>query len=203
MGAPIDGPHMQFPLHVAFKRIALSPQIRVTDARGTLTHYVKQKLFKLKESVTVFADEAQTRRLFEIRADRMLDFNAAYRIADAAGKPIGVVRRHGMRSLWRAHYEIQAADGLLLTVSEENPWVKVLDGLLSDIPIIGLFAGYWLHPAYLVTDRGGTLLMRVQKVPALTESRYRIDEHAALQGETRDAVLQGLFMMLLLERTRG
>jgi hypothetical protein len=203
MGAPIDGPHMQFPLHVAFKRIALSPQIRVTDVRGTLTHYVKQKLFKLKESVTVFADEAQTRRLFEIRADRMLDFNAAYRIADAAGKPIGVVRRHGMRSLWRAHYEIQAADGLLLTVSEENPWVKVLDGLLSDIPIIGLFAGYWLHPAYLVTDRGGTLLMRVQKVPALTESRYRIDEHAALQGETRDAVLQGLFMMLLLERTRG
>jgi len=194
---------MHFPLQIAFKRIALSPQIRVTDARGTLTHYVKQKLFKLKESVTVFADEAQTRRLFEIRADRMLDFNAAYRISDAAGKPIGVVRRHGMRSLWRAHYEIQAADGLLLTASEENPWVKVLDGLVSDLPIIGLFAGYWFHPAYLLKDRQGTLVMRVQKVPALMEGRYRIDEHAALEGEARDAVLQGIFMMLLLERTRG
>jgi hypothetical protein len=194
---------MHFPLQVAFKRIALSPQIRVTDARGKLTHYVKQKLFKLKESVTVFADEAQTRRLFEIRADRMLDFNAAYRIADASGKPIGVVRRHGMRSLWRAHYEIQAADGLLLTVSEENPWVKVLDGLVSDLPIIGLFAGYWFHPAYLLKDRNGTLVMRVQKVPALMEGRYRIDEHAALDGEARDAVLQGIFMTLLLERTRG
>jgi uncharacterized protein YxjI len=194
---------MHFPLQVAFKRIALSPQIRVTDARGTLTHYVKQKLFKLKESVTVFADEAQTRRLFEIRADRMLDFNAAYRIADASGKPIGVVRRHGMRSLWRAHYEIQAADGLLLTVSEENPWVKVLDGLVSDLPIIGLFAGYWFHPAYLLKDRSGTLVMRVQKMPALMEGRYRIEAHAALDGEARDAVLQGIFMMLLLERTRG
>ncbi|GAB3734334.1 hypothetical protein GCM10028794_12620 [Silanimonas algicola] len=194
---------MQFPLQIAFKRVALSPQIRVTDARGTLTHYVKQKLFKLKESVTVFADEAQTRRLFEIRADRMLDFNAAYRIADATGKPIGVVRRHGMRSLWRAHYEIQAADGLLLTVSEENPWVKVLDGLVSDLPIIGLFAGYWFHPAYLIKARDGTLVMRVQKVPALMEGRYRIDAHAAIDGEARDAVLQGIFMMLLLERTRG
>ena len=30
----------------------------------------------------------------------------------STGKPIGVVRRHGMRSLWRAHYEIQAADAL-------------------------------------------------------------------------------------------
>ncbi len=194
---------MQFPLQIAFKRIALSPQIRVTDARGTLTHYVKQKLFKLKESVTVFADEAQTRRLFEIRADRMLDFNAAYRIADAAGKPIGIVRRHGMRSLWRAHYEIQASDGLLLTVSEENPWVKVLDGFVSGLPIIGLFAGYWFHPAYLLKDRNGTLVMRVQKVPALMEGRYRIDAHAAIEGEARDAVLQGIFMTLLLERTRG
>ena len=194
---------MSFPLHIAFKRIALSPQIRVTDAHGKLTHYVRQKLFKLKESVTVFADEAQTRRLFEIRADRMLDFNAAYRISDASGKPIGVVRRHGMRSLWRAHYEIQAADGLLLTISEENPWIKVLDGLLSDLPIIGLFAGYWLHPAYRLTDRSGTLVMRVQKVPALMEGRYRVDAHAAIDGEARDAVLQGIFMMLLLERTRG
>lgn len=194
---------MQFPLQIAFKRLALSPQIRVTDARGVLTHYVRQKLFKLKESVTVFADEAQTRKLFEIRADRMLDFNAAYRITNATGKAIGVVRRHGMRSLWRAQYEIQAADGLLLTVSEENPWVKVLDGLLSDLPIIGLFAGYWFHPAYLLKDRGGTLVMRVQKVPALMEGRYRIDAHAALEGDALDAVLQGLFMMLLLERTRG
>ena len=194
---------MQFPLQIAFKRLTLSPQILVTDARGVLTHYVRQKLFKLKESVTVFADEAQTRKLFEIRADRMLDFNAAYRITNATGKPIGVVRRHGMRSLWRAHYEIQAADGLLLTVSEENPWVKVLDGLLSDLPIIGLFAGYWFHPAYLLKDRGGTLVMRVQKVHALMEGRYRIDAHAALEGDALDAVLQGLFMMLLLERTRG
>lgn len=194
---------MHFPLQIAFKRLALSPQIRVTDAQGRLTHYVRQKLFKLRESVTVFADEAQSRPLFEIRADRVIDFNAAYRIADAAGRPIGVVRRRGMRSLWRAHYEIQAAEGVHLTVSEENPWIKVLDGFFSEIPIIGLFAGYWFHTAYLVTDRGGRLVARVQKTPALTESRYRIDEHQPLQVDARDAVLVGLFMMLLLERTRG
>ena len=194
---------MHFPLQIAFKRFAIAPQIRITDARGTLTHYVRQQLFKLKEAVTVFADEAQTRRLFEIRADRMLDFNAAYRITDAGGRVVGFVRRQGMRSLWRAHYQIQAGDGVLLTVREENPWVKVLDGVVSDLPIIGLFAGYWFHPAYLVTDGRGTLVARVQKTPALTEGRYRIDEHQPLPGEGRDALLQGIFMMLLLERTRG
>lgn len=194
---------MHFPLHVAFKRIALSPQMRVTDARGVLTHFVRQKLFKLRESVAVFADEAQTRRLFDIRADRMIDFNAAYRITDAAGRPVGMVRRRGVRSLWRAHYEIQATGGLLLRVTEENPWVKVLDGFFSGIPVIGLFAGYLFHPAYLARDARGRLVARVQKVPALTESRYRIDEHEPTPGDARDAMLQGLFMMLLLERTRG
>lgn len=194
---------MQFPLQVAFRRLALSPQIRVTDARGRLTHYVRQKLFKLRESVTVFADEGQSQPIFRIDADRVIDFNAAYRIADPAGRPIGMVRRRGMRSLWKAHYEIQTLDGSLLTVSEENPWIKVLDGLLSSLPIIGLFAGYWLHPAYLVTDRAGRVVARVQKTPALTESRYRIDGQPVLQGDALDATLVGIFMMLLLERTRG
>jgi hypothetical protein len=193
---------MHFPLQIAFKRIALSPQIRVTDARGTLTHYVKQKLFKLKESVTVFADEAQSRKLFEIRADRVLDFNAAYAISRADGRAIGAIRRQGMRSLWRASYSIDAA-GQTLEVREENPWVKVLDGFFSALPIIGLFAGYWFHPAYIVSDRSGALVARVQKTPALTESRFRIDETQALDEDARDALLQGLFMMLLLERSRG
>lgn len=113
------------------------------------------------------------------------------------------MRRRGLRSLWRANYEIQAAQGVQLTVSEENPLVKVLDGLVSNIPLIGLFAGYWFHPAYRLTDRGGRVVGRVQKMPALTEGRYRIDVHQPLEGDAGDAMLMGVFMMLLLEKTRG
>ena len=46
---------MNFPLTLNFKKLALSPQISVTDASGRLLFYVKQKAFKLKEAVTVFA----------------------------------------------------------------------------------------------------------------------------------------------------
>ena len=193
---------IEFPLQIAFKRIALSPQIRVTNANGQLTHFVRQKLFKLKERVTVFADEAQTKVLFEIGADRVLDFNAAYRFTATDGRPVGQVIRRGMRSLWSAHYDIDGG-GLSLQVREENPWVKVLDGLFSSIPIIGLFAGYWFHPAYLLRDSAGRLVARVQKIPALTESRYRIEQVAPIDAAARDAMLLGVFMMLLLERTRG
>ena len=50
---------MDYPLHLSFKTMALAPQIAVTNARGQLIFYVKQKLMKLKESVAVYGDAQQ------------------------------------------------------------------------------------------------------------------------------------------------
>ncbi|HEX8432508.1 MAG TPA: hypothetical protein VF625_14555, partial [Longimicrobium sp.] len=62
---------MRFPLNLTFKILALAPQVFVRDADGELQLYVRQKALKLKEAVTVFADEAQTRVLYTINADRI------------------------------------------------------------------------------------------------------------------------------------
>lgn len=193
----------RYPLHLRFKRLALSPQITVTDAAGNVVFYVKQKAFKLKEAVTVFADLEQSRPLFTIKADRVLDFGAQYRIADTAGRPLGHVQRQGMRSIWRAHFEIATAGGAVLTLREENPWVKVLDGLVGDIPVIGLFSGYFLNPTYLVSRADGTAVLRLKKEPALTEGKYSIHRLAPLEAGDETTALLGVMMMTLLERSRG
>lgn len=194
---------MKFPLQLSFRILVIAPQISVTDARGRLTHYVRQKAFKLREAVKVFADERQTRQLFAIEADRVLDFNAAYRITDKDGGYVGTLRRKGMRSLWSAHYEILCPGGETFTIREENPWTKVLDGIFSDLPIIGLFSGYLFHPAYRVTRSDGTAVLRVHKLAAFMEGRYQIDALQPPPEEMQDAMLLGAFMMLLLERMRG
>ena len=137
---------MRFPLDLRFKIVAIAPQISVTDASGELLMYVKQRAFKLKESVTVFRDADQTRPIYRIAADRVLDISAQYRIDDEGGSPLGVLRRQGMRSLWRAHYEVYRGGVPFLTIREEKPWVKLVDGLVGEIPILGLFTGYVLHP---------------------------------------------------------
>jgi hypothetical protein len=41
--------------------------------------------------VQVYGDEAQTQLLYAITADRVIDFSAAYQVADATGRPLGVV----------------------------------------------------------------------------------------------------------------
>ncbi|MDP9348176.1 MAG: hypothetical protein M3P24_03395 [Gemmatimonadota bacterium] len=194
---------MKFPLRLTFKKIAIAPQLSVTDAEGTLQLYVRQKLFKLKESVTVFADREQTRPLYSINADRVLDFTARYTFTDQAGRVLGGVRRQGMRSLWRARYEVFRGEEVALHIQEENPWVKVLDGIVGDIPVLGLLSGYLLHPSYVVSRPDGAPVLRLTKEPALFEGKFAIEKRAELEPHEEGLAVLALLMMTLLERDRG
>src|SRR5688572_20654400 len=100
------GQRMNFPIELSFKLLAIASQIYIRDSSGVLVGYVRQKLFKLKEDINVWADEEQTQLLYNIKADRVLDFSPRYNFTDPAGRPIGAVKRQGMRSIWRANYEV-------------------------------------------------------------------------------------------------
>jgi hypothetical protein len=194
---------MQFPVRMTFKILALSPQISVTDAGGRLLFYIKQKAFRLKESVTVFADREQTRPVYRIAADRVIDFSAQYHFENESGTRLGAIRRKGMRSLWRAHYEILSGDEPVMAIREENPWSKIANGLLENIPIVGLFSGYLFHPAFLVTRIDGTPVLRVRKQAAFLEGLYEIQKLGELSPVEEGLGVLGIVMMTLLERRRG
>jgi len=195
---------MNFPLDLRFKIVAIASQISVTDSQGTLLYYARQKAFKLREAVTIFGDEGQTRPLFRIEADRILDISARYRIEDAGGAQLAVLQRHGMRSFWRTHYELEVGGGPPMTIREENPWTKVLDGLFGAIPILGIFAGYLFHPAYLVSPApDGPAVLRVVKKPALLEGRFEIERLESSGNSPLELAVVSVLMMLLLERTKG
>jgi uncharacterized protein YxjI len=194
---------LNYPLQLSFKIIAIARQLSVTDANGMLAFYVKQKAFKLKEAVTVFADAEQTSPLYTINADKVLDFSATYHIRDRNGAYIGAVRRQGMKSLWKARYEILSGQTAVLTIQEANPWIKVLDALVGEIPVLGMFTGYLLHPAYIVARPDGTEIMRLEKQPALFEGKYTIEKLGALAEDEEARTVLSLLMMILLERSRG
>ena len=194
---------MNYPLQLSFKHLALTRQISVRDAGGNLVFYVKQKAFKLRESVNVFADAEQTRLLYTISANKILDFSARYQINDSQGQAVGAVARRGMKSLWRAHYEIYDGDRLTLTIREANPWTKVLDSLLGEVPVVGMFTGYLFHPAYVVERAGGAAVMRLVKLPAFLEGKFSVEKYAEVDSREEVLALLSLLMMVLLERRRG
>ena len=192
-----------YPLTISFKIVAFAPQFSITDANGKLIGYVKQKLFKLKESVTVFADEAQKQPLYTINADRIIDFSARYSFTTSQGAALGSTKRHGMKSIWKTHYDILDGDTVAMSINEENPWIKVFDAIFSDIPVIGVFSGYVFHPVYLVSRQDGAVVMRLEKQPAFFEGKFLVEKKAQLSEVEEQRALLSLMMMLLLERTRG
>src|SRR5579864_4500031 len=107
---------LQYPLTLNFKVAAMAPQISVTDASGREILYIRQKLLKLRDKIKVYADSSQSQELYEINADRILDFSANFTFTDSQGRTVGSVQRQGLRSFWKATYEIQAPAGLYTIV---------------------------------------------------------------------------------------
>jgi len=194
---------MNFPLELNFKKVALNPQIKVTDASGQVVLYTKQKAFKLKDAVTIFADAEQTQPLYTINADRVLDFNAKFNIADTTGNHIGAVARKGRKSIWRAEYEVLNGGGPSMTIREENGWTKVGDALFGEIPLLGIFSGYVFNPSYLLTNASGAPLMRLSKQPAFMEGKFRIEKLGVMSDTDETRAVLSFLMMVLLERRRG
>ncbi len=194
---------MQYPLELTFKLWAFAPQISVMDTQGSLQFYVKQKLFKLKELITVFADAERNTPLYYIKADRIIDFSARYDFTDANNNAIGAVKRRGLRSLWRARYDIFDGDDVIMTIHEKNPWIKIADALFAEIPIVGLLTGYVFNPVYLVSRPDETVVMRLEKIPSFLSRKFTIKAMNQISEQEEKRVLLSLMMMLLLERTRG
>ena len=148
--------HLQFPLHFTFKISTLASDFIVTNSRNEEVSYVRQKLFKLKESVQVYKNQQKTEVLYNINANKWIDFNTTYTISKPNGNVIGTVARKGMRSIWKATYAILDTNKkTLFTIEEDNAWVKFWDGLVSEIPLVGMFTGYFLNPSYSVKNAQG------------------------------------------------
>lgn len=201
---------LQYPLTMNFKLIALAPRIRVQDASGQQILYVHQKTLALKEDVRVYSDESRASELYRIRADRILDFSAKYSITENATERIlGAVKHRGMRSIWKATYEMYDANGQVTHVmTEDNPWIKVLDYFASDVQFIGMFTGYFLNPTYTVyrgTDReGGEPVLRLSKRPAFFESNFTIEQiDPTLSADEERRLVLSVLMAVQLERSRG
>ena len=196
--------NLQYPLFLQFKITTLSNDFTLTDKNGNSLAYVRQKMFKLKEDVVVFNNESKTQENFRIKANQWIDFNASYSITDRFGENLGKIARKGMRSFWKATYNIlDAFDNQKYSVQEESAWVKVFDGLVGEIPIIGAFTGYFLNPTYIVYDNNGKEIYRLKKMPSFFGRKFQLDQITDIPDREESLVVLSLMMMILLERTRG
>ena len=197
--------NLNYPLNFTFKITTLSSDFNITDRNGNYVAYVRQKMFKLKEDVIVFNNETKSQELFRIKANQWIDFNASYAITDVqSGQNFGNLARRGMRSLWKSQYDI--ADEIGATryqINEDNGWIKVFDGLIGEIPLVGMLTGYFLNPSYTVKDNAGKEYFKLKKMPSLFGRKFQLDRIIDIDDEDESLVVLSFLMMVLLERDRG
>lgn len=193
-----------YPIEFEFKIGTMANDFVARDAHQNVVAYVRQKMFKFKEAIQVFTDENRSNVQYTINADRVIDFNANYIFSDASGEHIGRVGRRGARSILNAHYEVYNALGNLeFNIREENPWAKFFDALLGELPLVGVFSGYFLNPRYIVKCTDGSEVARLSKEASFWGRRFKLEKLGELNDDQGERLVLSLMMMSLLERRRG
>ena len=196
--------NLQYPVKLVFNIGTLHNDFTATDSYGMQVAYAKQKMFKLKEDISIYADDTKTDLKYSIRADKWIDFNTAYSMQSTEGRQIGKIARKGWASLWKSKYElIDENDQLQYQIREENAWVKVWDSLLGEIPILSMLTGYFFNPAYTVADLDGNIVARLKKEPSFWGRKFEITAQKDFDNDDDERIVLGLMMMVLLERRRG
>jgi len=86
---------------------ALTGKFRFFDAAGNQVMFSEQKMFRWKEDIRVYADEAKTQEVLAIKARQIIDFSAAFDVVDSAtNQKVGALRRRGLASLLRDEWEV-------------------------------------------------------------------------------------------------
>lgn len=200
----VDISNFVFPLTFTFKIGTIANDFTIKDANQSTIAYVRQKLFKFKEAIMIYAKEDKKDLIYTINADRVIDFNANYQFKNQDDEILGRVGRRGMKSLWKASYEIFDNENTVqYRIGELNPWAKVGDALLGEVPVLSLFSGYLFNPKYGLTTPEGNLVAKLSKQPSFFGRSFKLDKIDEFKKEESERIILSMMMMLLLERRRG
>jgi hypothetical protein len=165
---------------------------------GRLLAYSKQKAFKLREDIRVFADEAQTVELLTIRADSIIDFSAAYKVIDSqSGEHVGSLRRKGWSSIFRDSWELLDPEGVVRgRVIEESGW-KAFARRMIDL------ASFLLPQSYLIQVDGRTVATMKQNYVGFPPA-FTIDLSHDTEGWLpRPLAVATVILLLAVEGRQG
>ena len=172
----------------------LGAAFRLKTADGRLLAYSKQKAFKLHEDIRVYSDEAQTVELLHIRADRIIDFSAAYSVVDShTGEHVGSLRRKGWSSMFRDSWELLDPQGNVRgRVVEDSSWKALMRRTIE-------IASVFLPQTFLIQIDGQTVATMQQNFLGIPP-RYTVDLSHDIEGKLpRPLAVATVILLLAIE----
>ncbi|MFW5875644.1 MAG: hypothetical protein ACOCXM_02790 [Myxococcota bacterium] len=168
----------------------LGIRCRILTPDGQPVMFVHLKAFKLKEDITVYADQAQTQPLLSIKARSVIDFSAAYDVVDTTtDEKVGALRRKGWSSLVRDEWEVlDAADEVVGVLQEDSLLLALVRRVLSG-----------LVPQNYTLTMGGQKVADVQGSwnPFVVKHTMDLSPDARGQVDRRLAIATSVLLMVI------
>lgn len=192
-----------YPLDFKFKIGTLSNDFEAKDALGNTLFYVREKILTWRDQMKVYSDSSKSELLYEMKSNRLIDFQQTFTITDTTNNVIGKVRRKSIRSLWKSTFKlINAEDEHDYTIQEKNAFVKMWDGIFGEIPIIGILSGYVFNPSYILSNNAGEALFLLKKEPSFFGRKFKVEKLTTSEID-EERLVMSLTLMVLVERDRG
>jgi len=194
----------QYPLNFLFKITTISNDFTATDVSGKTIFFVREKLFNLRDHINVYRDESKKEILYDLVSNKIIDFQQTFTITNTQKQVIGKIRKKTMRSVIKATYNLQDAEGNhVYTIKERKPSLRFLNFIFDEIlPGGDVLSGYILNPKYVVTDLNGKELMEMRKNRSFWERKFEVQK---LSNEpfNEEQVVLSLILMVIQQRDRG
>lgn len=192
-----------YPLDFRFKIGTLSNDFEAKDALGNTLFYVREKILTWRDQMKIYSDSSKSELLYEMKSNRLIDFQQTFTITDTTNNVIGKVRRKSIRSLWKSTFKlINAEDEHDYTIQEKNAFVKMWDGIFGEIPIIGILSGYVFNPSYILSNNAGEALFLLKKEPSFFGRKFKVEKLTTSEID-EERLVMSLTLMVLVERDRG
>jgi undecaprenyl-phosphate 4-deoxy-4-formamido-L-arabinose transferase len=88
-------------------------------------------------------------------------------------------------------------------IKEDNAWVKVMDHILGEIPILNFFTGYFFNPSYRVIDLQNKPILKMKKEASFFGRKFQVTNLNSTTIEDEESIILSLMMMVLIERRKG
>ncbi len=106
------------------------------DPTGNVVFFCEMKAFKLKEDIRLFTGEDKQTEILRITARQVLDISSSYDVVDSVtGERVGVLKRKGVKSLFRDEWMISnATEQEIGSIKEDSIWLALLRRLIGIVP---------------------------------------------------------------------
>ena len=109
---------------------------QIFDQKNNVIFFSKQKSFKLKEDIKIYADESKKKELLSISTDQVLDFGAKYNVqCSVNNENIGSLKRKGLKSILKDEWILfNSKDEEFAKLSEKSILSALVSRIIKIIP---------------------------------------------------------------------